>query len=218
MTGPLSPRLLRAGLVILDPDTGQLRRVITLQYNPDSLARAFQLKTGGGESAASGEALRITAPPVQTLTIEAELDATDQLQYPQSNRDAVELGLSAQLAALETLIYPSVAAIQDAAALLLSGTLEVIPVPAPLVLFSFGRRRLMPVRITELSITEEAFDPLLNPIRAKVRLGLRVLTVNDVGLDGRVGGLALAAHQQLEQLAARARGGRLTDLGIDRLP
>lgn len=218
MTSPLSPRLLRAGLVILDPDSGRVRRVITLQYNPDSLARAFQLKAGGAEGGARGEALRITAPPVQTLTVEAELDAADQLQYPQANPDAVELGLSAQLAALETLIYPSVGATQDAAALLQSGTLEIIPQPAPLVLFAFGRRRLLPVRITELTITEEAFDPLLNPIRAKVRLGLRVLTVNDVGLAGRAGGLALAAHQQLEQLAARARGGRLTDLGIDRLP
>ncbi|MEU1887821.1 hypothetical protein ABZ491_20370 [Micromonospora rifamycinica] len=214
MTSPLSPRLLRAGLVVLDPDSGRSRRVITLQYNPDSLTRGFQLKTAGAEGGARGEALRITGPPVQTLTLEADLDAADQLTDP----DAVELGLTAQLAALESLAYPSLAAVQDAAALLAAGTLEVVPPPAPLVLLAFGRRRLWPVRITELTITEEAFDPMLNPIRAKIRLGLRVLTVNDVGTDGRAGGLAMAAHQQLEQLAGRARGGRLADLGIDRLP
>ncbi|WFE93025.1 hypothetical protein [Micromonospora sp. WMMD987] len=214
MTSPLSPRLLRAGLVVLDPDSGHSRRVITLQYNPDSLTRGFQLKTAGAEGGARGEALRITGPPVQTLTLEADLDAADQLTDP----DAVELGLTAQLAALESLAYPSLAAVQDAAALLAAGTLEVVPPPAPLVLLAFGRRRLWPVRITELTITEEAFDPMLNPIRAKIRLGLRVLTVNDVGTDGRAGGLAMAAHQQLEQLAGRARGGRLADLGIDRLP
>ncbi|HET6214022.1 MAG TPA: hypothetical protein VFE14_14250, partial [Micromonosporaceae bacterium] len=177
MTSPLSPRLLRAGLIILDPDTGLPIRVITLQYNPDSLARAFQLKTGGGEGGARAEALRITAPPVQTLTVEAELDAADQLEFPQQNPDILELGLSAQLAALEMLVYPSVSATQDAAALLSNGTLEILPEPGPLVLLAFGRRRLLPVRITELTITEEAFDPVLNPIRAKVRLGLRVLTV-----------------------------------------
>jgi hypothetical protein len=214
VTSPLSPRLLRAGLVVLDPDSGHSRRVITLQYNPDSLTRGFQLKTAGAEGGARGEALRITGPPVQTLTLEADLDAADQLTDP----DAVELGLTAQLAALESLAYPSLAAVQDAAALLAAGTLEVVPPPAPLVLLAFGRRRLWPVRITELTITEEAFDPMLNPIRAKIRLGLRVLTVNDVGTDGRAGGLAMAAHQQLEQLAGRARGGRLADLGIDRLP
>ncbi|MCL7456200.1 hypothetical protein AB0I85_25860 [Micromonospora echinofusca] len=214
MTSPLSPRLLRAGLVVLDPDSGRTRRVITLQYNPDALTRGFQLKTGGAEGGAKGEALRITGPPVQTLTLEAELDAADQL----AERDTAELGLTAQLAALESLAYPSLAAVQDAAALLAAGTLEVVPPPAPLVLLAFGRRRLWPVRITELTITEEAFDPMLNPIRAKVRLGLRVLTVNDVGTAGRAGGLAMAAHQQLEQLAGRARGGRLGDLGIDRLP
>ncbi|MEV4846166.1 hypothetical protein AB0K20_23475 [Micromonospora matsumotoense] len=214
MTSPLSPRLLRAGLVVLDPDSGRSRRVITLQYNPDSLTRGFQLKTAGADGGARGEALRITGPPVQTLTLEADLDAADQLTDP----DAVELGLTAQLAALESLAYPSLAAVQDAAALLAAGTLEVVPPPAPLVLLAFGRRRLWPVRITELTITEEAFDPMLNPIRAKIRLGLRVLTVNDVGTNGRAGGLAMAAHQQLEQLAGRARGGRLADLGIDRLP
>ncbi|MEU7932405.1 hypothetical protein [Micromonospora echinofusca] len=214
MTSPLSPRLLRAGLVVLDPDSSRTRRVITLQYNPDALTRGFQLKTGGAEGGAKGEALRITGPPVQTLTLEAELDAADQL----AERDTAELGLTAQLAALESLAYPSLAAVQDAAALLAAGTLEVVPPPAPLVLLAFGRRRLWPVRITELTITEEAFDPMLNPIRAKVRLGLRVLTVNDVGTAGRAGGLAMAAHQQLEQLAGRARGGRLGDLGIDRLP
>ncbi|MCX4390522.1 hypothetical protein OG777_26855 [Micromonospora peucetia] len=214
MTSPLSPRLLRAGLVVLDPDSGRTRRVITLQYNPDALTRGFQLKTGGAEGGAKGEALRITGPPVQTLTLEAELDAADQL----AERDTTELGLTAQLAALESLAYPSLAAVQDAAALLAAGTLEVVPPPAPLLLLAFGRRRLWPVRITELTITEEAFDPMLNPIRAKIRLGLRVLTVNDVGTAGRAGGLAMAAHQQLEQLAGRARGGRLGDLGIDRLP
>ncbi|MEU5726283.1 hypothetical protein [Micromonospora sp. NPDC047738] len=218
MTSPLSPRLLRAGLVVLDPDSGRTRRVITLQYNPDTLTRGFQLKTGGAEGGAKAEALRITGPPVQTLTLEAELDAADQLAEPDGNPDALELGLTAQLAALESLAYPALTAVQDAAALLAAGTLEVVPPPAPLVLLAFGRRRLWPVRITELTITEEAFDPMLNPIRAKIRLGLRVLTVNDVGTTGRAAGLAMAAHQQLEQLAGRARGGRLTDLGIGRLP
>ena len=200
MTTPISPRLLRGGLVVVDPDSGAVQRVITLQYNPDSLSRAFQLKASGADGAAHSEALRLTGPPVQTITVEAELDATDQLEFPASNAETVASGLASQLAAIETLIYPTATSVQ-----------------APLVLFAFGRRRLLPVKLTELSIVEEAFDPMLNPIRAKVRLGLRVLTVNDVGPNGRAGSYAMAAHRQLEQLSGRARGGRLTDLGIDRV-
>jgi hypothetical protein len=217
VTGPISPRLVRGGLVVVDPDTGAVLRIVTLQYNPDSLARGFQLKAAP-EGGARDEALRITGPPAQTVTVEAELDAADALAEPLANADVVELGLAAQLAAIESLVYPSVAAVQDAAGLAAAGMLEVAPAPAPLVLFAFGPRRVLPVRITELSITEEAFDPRLNPIRAKVRLGLRVLTVNDVGSGTRAGSFAMAAHQQLEQLTGRARGGRLTDLGVEHLP
>lgn len=217
MTSPLSPRLVRGGLVILDHDTGAVQRVITLQYNPDTVSRAFQLKAPP-ESGARGEAFRLTSPPTQTLSIEAELDASDALEKPADNAAIVELGLAAQLAAIESLVYPAVSDVKNAADLLAQGMLEIAAAPAPLVLFSFGRRRILPVRITELAVTEEAFDPLLNPIRAKVKLGLRVLTVNDVGLTSRAGGFALAAHQQLEQLSARAIGGRLADLGIQSLP
>jgi hypothetical protein len=217
VTSPLSPRLVRGGLVMLDHDTGQVIRTITLQYNPDTLSRGFQLKAPA-EGGARGEAFRLTGPPTQTISVEAELDATDALEHPKDNRSVVELGLAAQLAAIESLVYPAVSDVKHAAELLGQGMLEIASAPAPLVLFAFGRRRILPVRVTELAVTEEAFDPQLNPIRAKVKLGLRVLTVNDVGLSSRAGGLALAAHEQIERLAARAVGGRLSDLGIQNLP
>jgi hypothetical protein len=208
---------LRGGIVVLDPDSGSVQRVITLQYNPDSLSRGFQLKTSGGDGGARSEAMRFTGPPVQTITVEAELDATDQLEFPASNAETMTSGLAAQLAAIETLIYPTAASVQEASAMMAGGMLEIAPAPAPLVLFAFGRRRMLPVKITELSIVEEAFDPMLNPIRAKVRIGLRVLTVNDVGATGKAGSYAIAAHRQLEQTASRARGGRLSELGVDRV-
>ena len=56
---------------------------------------------------------------------------------------------------------------------------------SPLTLFIWSKNRIMPVRLTDFSITEEAFDPNLNPIRAKVSLGMRVLSVNDVGFDAK---------------------------------
>ena len=84
------------------------------------------------------------------------------------------------------------------------GTLEIAPMEAPLTLFVWSKTRIVPVRLTEFSITEEAFDPALNPIRAKVSLGMRVLSVNDLGFDHKGGNLYLAYHQQKEQLAARS--------------
>src|SRR5262249_53621478 len=131
---PISPRLLRGGLVVVDPDSGAVQRVVTLQYNPDSLARGFSLKATP-EGGARDAARRFTGPPAQTLTVEVELDATDSLADPDANADAVQLGLAAQLAAIESLVYPTLAAVRDAAALAAAGMLEVAPAPAPLVLF-----------------------------------------------------------------------------------
>lgn len=216
MTSPMSPKLLRGGLVIVDPNSGSVTRVITLQYNPDSMTRGFQI-VSAGEGAAQGEATRLTGPPAQTVTIEAEMDASDALAQPGANADVVELGLAAQLAAIETLAWPTLSSVVDNVSLMASGSLEILAPPSPIVLFAFGPNRIVPIRITELAITEEAFDPKLNPIRAKVRLGMRILSTSDVGTSGRLGGFALAAHQRLEHLASRARGGRLTDLGISTL-
>ena len=53
---------------------------------------------------------------------------------------------------------------------------------APLTLFIYGWKRVVPVKINSLSITETAHDPQLNPIRANVSLGMRVLTYNDLSV------------------------------------
>ena len=75
-----------------------------------------------------------------------------------------------------------------------------------LTVFAWGAQRITPVRITDLEITEEAFDPQLNPIRARVSLGLRVLNVNDVGFASPAGGLYLAYQLAKEAMAAQAPG------------
>ena len=124
---------------MLDAESGQVIRVISLQYNPDSLTRGFQLKAGS-EGGARAEALRLTGPPVQTLTLEAELDATDRLADPAANPTAVQLGLGAELAALEQLVYPSLASVRDSFSLAGAGMLEIAAAPAPLVLLAFGRQ------------------------------------------------------------------------------
>jgi hypothetical protein len=127
---------------------------------------------------------------------------------------AIELGIHPQLAALETIVYPPSSQLQDNNQLAQVGTLEIAPMQAPLTLFIWSKNRILPVRLTEFSITEEAFDTSLNPIRAKVNLGMRVLNVNDLGFNQRGSSLYMVYHQQKEQLAARAQGSAISALGI----
>ena len=216
---PRSPRILKGGLVLIDPVTAAVRRIIVLQYNPDSLSRTLQVQ-GVGDSADRSQALRLKAPPVETLKLDAEIDVTDQLELPDEgqNRIAVELGLHPQLAALETIIYPSSAQVLENHSLARSGTLEIAPMEAPLTIFVWSKSRILPVRVTDFSVTEEAFDPNLNPIRAKVSLGMRVLNVNDVGFVHKAGSLFMSYFQQKEQLAAKSAGGGFGPLGIGGIP
>lgn len=213
MTGfPGSPRILKGGLVLLDPTSGLPVRVIALQYNPDSLTRTLQVQ-GMGDKADRSEALRLKGPAVETIKLEAELDLTDQLAA--ADPTSLAYGLNPELAALESMIQPTSAALQSNNMLASLGTLEIVPVEAPLAVFVWGRSRVTPVRVTDFSITEEAFDTELNPIRAKVSLGLRVLNVNDVGFDDRAGTLFMAYLREKERLARLAPAGTLGALGIE---
>lgn len=213
---PGSPRLLRAGLVLIDPETAAVLRIIALQYNPDTLTRSLQIKGVSGEAGDHVEALRLTGPPIETIKLEAEMDATDQLET--ADGQAVNAGLHPQLAAIETMVYPTSGHLAVTNARAGSGSLEIAAAQAPLPLFVFGQKRIVPVRITELSITEEAFDPNLNPIRAKVSLGMRTLSVDDMGFDGTGGGLFMAYLRAKEQLARQVGSGSFAPLGISAVP
>ncbi len=214
-----SPRLVKGGIVTLDPDTAVVRSVIALQYNPDSLSRTLQIQsTPGGQDGVRVDALRLRGPAVETIKVEAELDATDQLEFPTQNPLAVQYGLHPQLAQLEMLINPSVETLLADDARANAGTLEIIPLEQPLTLFVWSSSRVVPVRLTEFSVTEEAFDVRLNPIRAKVSLGLRVLSIDDVGFDTPGGQLFMAYLTTKETLAAAATQASLTVLGLSGLP
>jgi hypothetical protein len=210
---PNSPRLLKGGIALIDPDTSAVLRIIGLQYNPDTLSRSLQIKAhseGGDRS----EALRLTGPPVETIKLDAEIDATDQLEFPDQNPNATQLGIHPQLAALEILIYPSSSQLQSNNSLSQAGTLEIAPMETALAIFVWSKNRILPVRLTDVSITEEAFDPSLNPIRAKVSLGMRVLTVDDLGFDHKGGSLFMSYLHVKEGLAAKFQGGTMNALGI----
>jgi hypothetical protein len=215
---PGSPRILKGGIVLIDADTSTVLRVIALQYNPDSLTRSLQVQAVSADGGDRSEVLRLKGPPVETLKLEAEIDATDQLEFPEQNAGTVTSGIFAQLAALETMLYPTSAQLRANDVLAQIGTLEIVPMETPLALFVWSKARIVPVRITEFSITEEAFDTALNPIRAKVSLGLRVLSVDDVPSGHKAASLFMNYLQQKEGLAGNSASQPLSALGITGVP
>jgi Contractile injection system tube protein len=214
---PNSPRLVKGGIVTMDPDTSAVQSIIALQYNPDSLSRTLQIQAvPGGQDGVRVDALRLRGPAVETIKLEAELDATDQLEL--QNATAMQYGLQAQLAQLEMLVNPTVETLLADDAMANAGTLEIIPLEQPLTLFVWSKSRVVPVRLTDFSITEEAFDPNLNPIRAKVSLGLRVLTVDDLGFEHPGGRIFMTYLSNKEQLASQATSVAISVLGLGGLP
>ena len=203
----------------MDPSTSVVLAVIALQYNPDTLSRTLQIQAlPGGNDGVRVDVLRLRGPAIETLKIDAELDATDQLESPSRFPNTGRFGLHPQLAQLEMLVNPSVETLLADDRMASLGTLEIIPLEQPITLFIWSSSRVVPIRLTEFNITEEAFDANLNPIRAKVSLGMRVLSVDDLGFQHPGGRMYMSYLSNKESLAAKVASVPLTTLGLGRLP
>jgi hypothetical protein len=99
------------------------------------------------------------------------------------------------------LVYPKSIAVVINQALLLAGTMEVVPPAAPLTLFIYGPKKIVPVKIESLSITEIDHDAFLNPIRADVAVSMKVLTYNDLSMTNP-GYWAFLTHQVIKETLA----------------
>lgn len=194
----VSPLLRKGAILTLDPTLGVPLGKIMLQYNPDSITRSLKPQAVGDEPDRS-EVLRLKGPPIETIRCEIEIDATDQLATGEGT--TLALGIQPQLSLLELLLYPASATLIANEVLSLIGTIEILPMESALTVFAWSSKRVTPVRITEMEISEQAFDPQLNPTRAKVTLGLRVLSVNDVGFLTPAGALYLVYQTSKEAMA-----------------
>lgn len=217
-TFPGTPRHLKGGLVLVDPENFAVQRVITFQFNPETVTRTIESMGIGEDSGDRLETLRLKGPPAETIKVEAVIDAADQLEFPEQSQDIVEDGILPQLDVLETILYPASRTLQQHDSLANAGTLEITPAEAPLPLFVWSAKRILPVRLIEFSITEEFFDVSLNPIRAKISLGMRVLNSNDFRFSSRGNSLFVVHHQQKEQRANRNTRSVLVKLGINSIP
>ncbi|HHM05328.1 MAG TPA: hypothetical protein ENJ19_06245 [Gammaproteobacteria bacterium] len=212
-----SPKLLKGALVVYaSHDPGAKSKTIPFQYNPEQVSRSLSQAstttgTTGTTSANRGQAqqdvLRVQGPPRETFTLSVTLNAADQLEFPEQNQNIVQNGLHAVLATLEMLLYPTSFQVLQNEALAEGGEVQLNPADLPLVLLVWGRARVVPVKITSFSVTEENFDPSLNPIQAKVELGLQALNYVDLPSTSAGRDMYLSYQRQKETLAKQFQAG-----------
>ena len=190
----IAPHVSKGALVSVNSQ-GAPGNVVVFQYNPESLSRTLAPRTVGGEE---GGPLRLIGPPQETIKLAVEIDAVDQVGGDSTGETSIYPALSA----LEIMLYPSSAIVGANEALARLGVIEVIPMSEPLTLLVWDSRRILPVRVNDLSITEDSFNLQLAPVRAKVDLGLAVLSYHELGLLSP-GGALFMAHQVLKEAMAR---------------
>jgi hypothetical protein len=197
-TSMVAPKLMKGALVSASLPN-PLSRIVVFQYNPDTLTRTLTASAVGNQPD-RGEALRLKGPPAETIKLDLEIDATDQMEQGQGAN-----GVYPALASIELMLYPSSVITIANAVLINLGVVEIIPAEAPLVFFLWGPKRVLPVRITTITVVEEMFDANLMPIHAKVSLELRVLSYYDLGLT-HPGGAIYMANQILKEALAAVNG------------
>lgn len=194
-----SPKLIKGALIeFSERFLGPIPNVIVFQYNPETMSRTLEVwqpPSSPGQSADTASTAQPQDPP-ETFSLDLELDATDALELPNSHPVAVNFGVADRIAAMEMLLYPQEDSLLGGLLGSVTGSLSVgggslslasalggaAPVPrgsVPVVLFAFGAGRIIPVRLTSFSVEEQAYSPTLFPIRAKVSIGLKVLTRKD---------------------------------------
>lgn len=158
-----SPRLVKGALVAIGPDSSgpnsDRNSVFVFQYNPESLTREISYPEYEDKIPVIERAKKKLERPIETIHLTLELDATDQLEKHGQHPHTAEHGLLPSLAVLESMMFPSR--------------------ESTLIIFQWGSKRTIPVRLTRYKITEEAFDQNLNPIRVRIDLSMQVPDSSD---------------------------------------
>lgn len=178
MSNPTSARLTKGSLVRIDPTSGQ-KTEIPFQYNPSSIRRTIQPRQVGGEPGGHSEVQRFTGAPVETFSLQIEIEGLAPADES-PNKQLASDGVFPNLYALETLMYPDLNSAQSATKALASGALEIAPAVTPLVLLVLGPQRVAPITLSSYEVVEQLFAPNLTPLRATVDLSVRVLSYSDV--------------------------------------
>ena len=195
-------KVIQSGAIIrIDP--GKSPQAIYFQYNPASVRRTLEPQMVGGQPGGHSGAVRFTGAPNETFSLDIEIEGYDGLATPLQQQSLGSNGVYPAMYALEALLYPPVDQVTASTQRLAQGTLDVAPIEAPTVLLVWGKSRVVPVVVTSYSVTEEAFDPQLNPLRASVSLTVRVLSYSDVKPNSQAYTRFISYQTGKEQLAAK---------------
>jgi hypothetical protein len=222
-TSPLRPNLQKGALAVYPTHTpgSQPTTLIVFQFNPESMRRTLAHRAppvppDGKTGAAKEDVLRVAGPPLETINMTVEMHAADQLEEPDENSAVAQNGLHPALATLELLMYPPTLSAQKIEEQAARGEVQVSPADLPLVLLIWGKSRVVPVKLTSFAISEDAFDTRLNPISAKVELGLQVLTYMEF-TDSSIGRDAFIAYQKAKESLAQQNSPGNNQAGIRNL-
>jgi len=169
---PRRPKTFKGMLVAIDANSlastiNVNAPVFVFQYNPDKLIRTVSYLTPDGTLASEANIHVVQgAQPVELISLTLELDIADQLEHPEKAVGVAENGLQPSLVVLESMMDST-----------FTENKQTLP---QLILFSWGPKRLLPVSMINLKISEEAFDANLNPIRAKIELCMRRLPLSEL--------------------------------------
>jgi len=226
---------LRGALVEYGSDVlGPIPNIVVFQFNPEQISRTLNMARPSSaattETARQTEAHQTSAPPVESFTISAHFSAADDLGKGGAASAIPRMfGIGPQLAALEKMVYPSggiisgaIGAVVDAIGDALGGgdgedTRRVPREQAPRILFIWGPSRVLPVEIRSMSITEQKFDPLLNPVQAEVSIGLQVASFPG-NTDDTIGRGALMYTQTVKEAQVLLNLAKAVELAIDIIP
>ena len=169
---PSRPKTTKGAIIALRPDSKDEIMdsnipAFIFQYNPENLTRTISSPNGEGISLEE-EKKRVINSIAELINLSLELDANDKLEQSNQQIDYVKNGLHPALAALESIMHSQ------------SKTENSTPTVA---LFIWGPNRIVPVWLDSLKITEETFDPNLNPIRVRIELNMRVLDLSELRID-----------------------------------
>jgi hypothetical protein len=204
-----SPKLLKGAIIQFSaPLLIPIPNIIIFQYNPETMSRTLTPwappeKDDQGNIIDKKITNTLGQPydPAETFSLALELDAADALEEPATHPIAVVSGVADRIAAMEMLLYPpgestlgglltgslSGSVSLGAGGLSLSSTASAVikakQDEVPIVLFFWGPGRIVPVRITTFSVDEQAYSPILYPLRAKVTIGLKIIDASSLTDD-----------------------------------
>ena len=242
----MSGFFLRGALVEYSGDfLGPIPNLVVFQFNPEELARTINIPAAPGTgnaasakaAAKANEAAGVSGPPNESFTVTAKFSAADDLGKGGAVSAIPRLfGIGPQIAALEKMVYPagplsgllgqaldavgSVSVSAGGVSASAGTATSTLPTPrqsVPRILFIWGYNRVLPVRISSMSITEQKFDAFLNPVQAEVQIGLDILNLSKTGSD-KIGYGALTYSRGVKDAQAILNLAKAIELAADIIP